>query len=446
GPFQIGMSLTIFDQGFTKFTLPPFGSVRARTHLPPLQLTVSLQNVDLDLLRESFQDVPRKEAVTALREEARAAVAKFLVRVLVLAGVGGGFGVLFFPRRGRKIIALAALWGVLLMAVLAGAGLASFDEEAFRRPEFQGILQAGPWMIGLVEEGLVKVQALASQLEIIGKNLEKLFTRIEELEPLGVVEGDVKVLHVSDFHNNAAGITFAAQVVKSFGVDLVIDTGDLTDLGTPIESDIVERIAEIGVPYLIAPGNHENPEVLDRLRALPNVSIMDRGIVFLDGLRIIGVPDPGSAEIGAVVPTQKELERLRAELEEEVRTMPVKPDVLAAHNPRLVEPLVGSTGIPLVLAGHLHRAEIREEPGGVFVNAGTTGGAGVRGLQVREEVPYTAVLLHFKLPVSSAERPRLVAADLIKVFHLRGRFNIERVIFTGSEEDQGNTPVKGPVK
>ncbi|MBI2873795.1 MAG: hypothetical protein HYY09_01785, partial [Firmicutes bacterium] len=40
GPFQIGMSLTIFDQGFTKFTLPPFGSVRARTHLPPLQLTV----------------------------------------------------------------------------------------------------------------------------------------------------------------------------------------------------------------------------------------------------------------------------------------------------------------------------------------------------------------------------------------------------------------------
>ena len=54
--------------------------------------------------------------------------------------------------------------------------------------------------------------------------------------------------------------------------DLIIDTGDLTDWGTPLEAEIITRIEELAIPYLFAAGNHEAPDVLARLGQTSNVT------------------------------------------------------------------------------------------------------------------------------------------------------------------------------
>ena len=48
-------------------------------------------------------------------------------------------------------------------------------------------------------------------------------------------------------------------------MDLVIDTGDLTDYGTAIETGLAGQIKTTkGVPYLFIPGNHDSPEVIQQ--------------------------------------------------------------------------------------------------------------------------------------------------------------------------------------
>jgi hypothetical protein len=76
-------------------------------------------------------------------------------------------------------------------------------------------------------------------------------------------------------HTSPLGMDFAQEVARSFQVDLVIDTGDITSFGTPLETAILERIPAFDLPYIFVRGNHDAPAVGDAIEALPNASVLE---------------------------------------------------------------------------------------------------------------------------------------------------------------------------
>ena len=174
---------------------------------------------------------------------------------------------------------------------------------------------------------------------------------------------------------------------------MVIDTGDITDFGTEIETSLANPIAEFEIPYIFIPGNHDSPGVIARLQQLDNVIVLEAGQIEVLGLRIAGIADPSAGDSGMVVAAENVLDEYARQLEGLLQTSDRPPHIIAAHHPRIASYFLRR--VPVVLTGHLHRYEISEQGGSVMINAGTTGAAGIRGLQTGQEVPYSLVLLHF---------------------------------------------------
>lgn len=437
--FQIEFRLMIFDQGFTQLELPPLGVVRARTHMPPLMLQVRLTNINLDQLQLLLERVEDAEYLEMLRGAARREVNIFLLRLLFLAFLGGIAGPFMFGERNRRRLLAAGLIGILLLGSLLTVSYATYEPLAFMNPEFEGILKAAPWMFGMLEETLFRVRSLGEQLELIAVNISVLFEQIERLEPLGTVDGDLKVAHISDLHNNPAGLDFVAQVINTFAVDMVIDTGDLTDFGTDIEAELAAPIEDFDIPYIFVPGNHDSPEVIARMQAIPNVIVLEEGQVNVLGLRVAGIADPSSRDTGMVVAPDPVLNEYAARLHRVLDEQEQPPHVVAVHHPRIAARFLNRARI--VLTGHTHQFSIQEQGEAVMINAGTTGASGIRGLQVRQETPFSLVLLHFGRQAD--DELYLKAADIIRVFQLQSGFSLERRLFgTGgdAEEDADDEP------
>ena len=434
--FQVRFSLMIFDSGYTQLELPPLGQVRAQTHLPPLMLKATLVNINLDQLQQLLAKVEDPEFLDSLRAATTKKVQIFILRLLALALLGGFAGPFFFGERDRKRLMAAGLIGVLLLGALLTVSYVTFEPMAFMSPEYEGILQAAPWMFGLLEETLFKVRSLGEQLELIATNINVLFEQVESLDPLGTVEGELKVAHISDLHNNPAGIDFVGQVINTFGVHLVIDTGDITDFGTEIEAELAAPIENFGIPYIFVPGNHDAPGVIERMKSIPNVTVLEEGQIEIRGLRVAGIADPSSRDSGMVVAQEAVLDDFAARLSRVLDEAEAPPHIVAAHHPRIASHFLNR--VRVILTGHTHQLSITEEGESVMINAGTTGASGIRGLQARRETPYSLVLLHFGR--QSTGELYLKAADIIRVFQLQSGFSLERRLFGSVEEESTPEP------
>jgi len=430
--FEIELAVEIFDRGYTQVFVPPLGTISARTHLSPLQFSVTLRNVDPELLVEmAAQGVGQEAFVEGIRQRLLRIIERFVLRVLGLAALGGAFGVLFLGYRRGRVILMGAVVGFLVMALLLGVSYLSYDTGAFLHPEYRGILRAAPWMIGLLEEGILKVRELGEQIQVTARNLATLFARIDNLPPLGSVRGDLKVLVVSDIHNNPAALDFIQGVVDTFAVDLAIDAGDFTDWGTPLEAVLTGRLKELGIPYLFVPGNHESPQVVEALGAIENVTILDGQIVRVKGVSVLGVADPSSHRELPRVGSAQEFEEVAQGLRQTLKANPEpqEPLFLVVHNPILANRFLGEALI--IVHGHTHKIAIRNEKGSIVINPGTSGAAGIRGLQVRQEVPYSVVLVHLEKSVEEDGRTvRLVplAVDSIQISNVKSGLILERIL------------------
>lgn len=435
--FTVTLSLGIFDSGFTEVVIPPVGEIRAQTHLPPLKFTIALKNVDVELLRRLVKaEEQPTDFIPRLERRLRAIVNQFILRVLLLAALGGAFGLYMVGRRQWRDLAMGIGAGLLLMATLLAAGFQTYRLEAFREPHYTGILRAAPWMVGLMEETIVKVETLADKLETLAGNLYVLFERIDRLEPLGTEAAAVRILLVSDLHNNPAALDFVRRIIGTFGIHFVIDAGDITDFGTVFEARTLRRLVDLGVPYLLAPGNHDAPELLEELQTLPNVVVLDNRQVTTLGVRVIGSADPSARSTSPALPTAEELadqiriiDRLLVEAVE-------KPLILVVHDPLAARPFIGE--VPILVTGHTHRLSVRQEGDSLLLNPGSTGAAGIRGLQATSEIPYSVIILYLN---REGETPRVLAVDSVKVFNLRGGFVLERKFDPLAPPGEPETPV-----
>ncbi|MBX6351030.1 MAG: metallophosphoesterase family protein [Clostridia bacterium] len=423
--------------GRTEIRVPPFGEVWARTHSGPLVLRLTLVSLSPD---DIARIVSTGDPDAELRA-ARAALARAALRLLAwtaLLAVAGGFAAALLARAvlaetpgarplrrrraGLREGLVGGACGLALIGSLGGWTYATFDARAFAAPHYEGALRAAPWLLGLVEDGAVRVRELGQDLSRLAAGAYRTLGQAGAIQGWQPAPGDVAVLLVSDIHLNPVGLDLVQRVAASFHPAFVLDAGDLDDYGTALEGSFLTRIGEIPATYVLVPGNHDSPAELDELRSLPNVRVLTSGELVVAGVPVVGEADPSSARAAPAVASREELLAQAEALRDDVATATVPPAIAVAHDPDVGRQLLGL--VPVVVSGHTHRVAIEETRGSLYLNPGTTGAAGIRGLIADPSPPYSMMVLYLARGADGRLAP--TAVDTIEVAHDTGSVHLER--------------------
>lgn len=424
--FSFNLRTKIGANGGTNLVIPPVGQLFLKTHLTPWQLIVTLDEINFVKLEQELNSLPTKDQWLGVFQ---AGVTKAIIRLFSLMFLYGLLGtallMLFFRiLPSNKLFWYSLLTSFLIVAIMIGSTVLTYDSTAIERPQYQGVLASAPWAMNLISIGLDNIEIIGENLKKISQGLPMLYQQAGKIQNIGAFQTYLAVLHVSDIHNNLATFDFISELVTNFKINLIIDTGDLTDYGTPIEAEIIDKIAELQVPYVFVPGNHDSPLIIERLQKLKNVKVITDGTLKISGLLIAGKADPAAKDNSAEVPTTEELEQARDEFCEKVTALSEPPNIVAVHNRILAEPLIGK--VPLLLHGHTHKYAYSITDGTVVNNAGTTGAAGLRGLTPKG-VPYSAAIFYWNK--DEQDQLYLQAVDSIKINGVEGKLTVERHTF-----------------
>ena len=196
--FQFNVDMVFTDWGKTEIFIPPIGKISAATHKTPLKLVITLQNIDLEVLKNMLSDpITKQEVINLFIDEIYKCVKLIFYRSLFFAALGGSFAMLLLKNKNIYVYLKGAAVGILTAAFLLLGTYYTYDAKSFLKPEYQGILRAAPWMVRLAEESLAKVDKLEKQMEIIASNFYDMFEKIEDIKPLRSEDSStVRVLNV----------------------------------------------------------------------------------------------------------------------------------------------------------------------------------------------------------------------------------------------------------
>jgi predicted MPP superfamily phosphohydrolase len=428
GPFQVGLHAN-FGAGETDLSFPPLGRITAATHLAPLHLTATVEGVAIQQLSEAVSVSGLERLVQQVEEEAHRQVVLYSIRLLAVAVLGGAvLGLLVFRLQWRRVV-VAALSALLVVGATEVATWATYDTSAFLSPTFSGSLSIAPKLIGPVAEASAHIDAFRSALEQIVSGSARVYTSIQSSPPAG--PDTIKVLHISDIHLSPLGFRFAQEVAQGFGVDFVIDTGDITNYGTPAENFVTNYIPAFHVPYVFVRGNHDSPSLAHAMSGVPNVRVLNGTTTTVDGITIYGYPDPVFNNDNHGIDTQQftqQVETADPIVARQVAVLPRPPDVVAVHDDRMAQSLAGQ--VPLVLSGHFHVPAKTITDGTLYLQNGSTGGAGIK-VFTNLGGPLSAEVLYFRPPTSS-QRTKLIAYDLISQSPETGSLTVKRQLVPAS--------------
>jgi predicted phosphodiesterase len=372
-----------------------FGGVRV-----PVRLRVDVQRIDRDaavsLAREGAA-APR--VLARAKHDARDAIASYLrILVLVVFGCALGFGLLValalrglgLPLRPGLIAAgaTAAALAVAIIVLLPPRGDLGTPEYYAHGPDIPRALRA-------VESAESSAGALTEELDgqIVG--LARLVVAPGERAPLG---GRPQITVASDLHNNLLAVPALRRVARGTPLFFV---GDLTDRGTPLESQLTRGVISAGTRMVFVTGNHDSDSAAQELADDGVIVLTEHGrllpggrfgpmVVRVAGLRVAGYGDPfrrrrarGYVQQGALPSPSVAEQNLFAEW---LRNLEDKVDVVMVHEPQLA-----AKGIEMLrrdppshpiamLVGHTHRAAIEIDRDFTVLNGGTVGAGGTGNL------------------------------------------------------------------
>lgn len=433
--FQVGMRLSPAWQGQTRVVLKPLGEIRAATHQTPVLLTVSLESVSFERMKALVLHPPDRAALERdFRRTAQNDLRRFSLQQILLGALGGLLAPLLLHAKRARLWLLSALAGGGFISLLLWGTLHTYNQAAFADPTYTGSLRQAPLIVALAKDVFYQASAFSDKLRNVADNLGALYGRINAVPTPTTDAQTVRVLHISDIHNNPAAVGFVRTLADNFHVQAVIDTGDLSDFGLPVETRLSQGLARLPMPYVFVAGNHDSQAIVKALAAHPRTVILNGQTVDVAGLRILGSPDPSSLRPGkgSVDTSDAALDAAGAALAADVSRD--HPDIVCVHNPRQANAVLGR--VPLVLCGHLHRAYVETHGATVVCNAGTTGGAGLRYFDRREGVPFSAALLTFTRP----PHPRLLSIDTIVLDGSLSQYSLSRRTFGSPNPPSGGTP------
>ncbi len=424
GPFQVNLDAD-FGRGLTDIGLPPLGRLQADTHLGPLHVRAELHEIDVDALRTELSEGGLEGLAQTLETRTLDHLVPFGLRILAI-GVAGGvaLGLLAF-RTVRRRVEIAGLAALVVVAGSIALTVATFDARAFLSPTYSGSLTLAPKLFGPVEGTLQRVGYFRDQLQSVVAGAARAYAAVEA-NPFGATD-EISVLHISDVHLSTLGMDFAKELARSFDVDLVIDTGDTSSFGTPAESIILQTIPDFDRPYVWVRGNHDSLAFQQAMRSQPNAEVLDGETAEVGGLTIYGLGDPYfNQERGAPVEDEAVLDVIRSagpRILADVESAARPPDLVAVHDERMAETVAGQ--VPLVISGHFHRDAVGVRDGTIFLEIGSSGGAGPTGFANEPGEPFSAEILYFR-PSELGDPPLLVAWDLITQDPATGSLQIAR--------------------
>jgi predicted phosphodiesterase len=419
GPGRVALRAHL-GAGRTELRLPPLGEISAPTHRAPVTLEAQVDEVDVDRLQALLStDEPGDLLRAEVSRDLEPLLRSFAIRALLAAGAVGTLAGALVPRR-RWTHALAGLvGGMLAVGLLLVGAWHGFSEGAFREARFEGPLQRAPALLATVRRHVEGYADVRKRVEVLGDQVAELYAVATSDGGNTPAEGEVRILHVSDIHSNPLGLEVTKQLAERFKVQAVLDTGDLTSFGLPIEGRLGELVGQVPVPYLFVPGNHDSNTNRATLGAVKNVQLLEGTVADVGGVRILGVADPTFTASNEMNTAQAEgIKRLRAPAVAEA-VEANSPDVLAVHDPVLGEASGGH--VPLIVAGHIHKHTAARHQGTLVLTVGSTGATGLGSLTVDTGRSYDAEVLRF------VDR-RLVSVDRVELRGVGGNFRVERTL------------------
>ncbi|NMB41333.1 MAG: hypothetical protein GX996_05295 [Firmicutes bacterium] len=426
--FEFEACLKPWGYGRTFIHFPPLGRVIAHTHIPPFDFHFTLKSINLGETLEfagNFYQTNFQQG--KIIQKIKISMIKYFAFLLILSFFLG-MAAMFFGR-GRDFNKKEILWSGLVsffvLLIVLSAAVFSYDLNAFSRAEYEGTLEAAPWVLNALQEGIGVVENIGGQFTEIVENISFLQNEIDKTAPLITDKDSKTILHVSDIHNNPAAFDFIRRIVETFDVEVIVDTGDLVDYGTSLEMELfLQHLAAFKTPYVFIPGNHDSPFLIEALKKMENITVLEEDIVEIAGFHIAGIADPASYSTAALVSDDKLMEKTAQKLEKMIRERG-NIDIIAAHNPDCFKYLRHNNNT--LLAGHLHKPCIKKTDNYLELNAGTTGSSGIRGLK-NLEIDFSLILLNFQ-PLEKEEVYVPFSADLIKVKQFPLNFSFERFLF-----------------
>ncbi|MCT2277319.1 metallophosphoesterase [Micromonospora chalcea] len=455
GPFRAELKLSPSLSGGTTVDIPPLGALLLNSHDGPAYLTVEVGALDQGRT-EALIDDPASisRASQSAVQDVRDGVMRLGLRTLASAVLA----TLILAALVFRDVRRTAWAGGLALVITAGSlGVAAttLRPQAIEEPRYEGLLVNAPAIVGDARRIANDYTKYAEQLQRLVGNVSKLYTTVSALPVVQPSPGTTRVLHVSDMHLNPTGWQLIRTVVEQFGIDVVIDTGDMTDWGSEPEASFVGSIGLLKKPYVFIRGNHDSPRTAAAVAQQPNAIVLNNSITTVGGLTIAGIGDPrftpdketSPAGSGLTAAVADQVIGAGEQLAATVDKSPRKVDIALVHDPASAGPLSGTC--PLVLSGHTHARQVSklpEVPGKqptTLMVEGSTGGAGLRGLEGEKPTPLTMTVLYFD------QQKLLQAYDEITVGGTgQSQVNLERhVIRDPAKGDQvpvTPTPTRGP--
>ncbi|MGH3645761.1 MAG: metallophosphoesterase family protein [Micromonosporaceae bacterium] len=398
GPFRAEFAIRPSWTGQTEVQIPPLGSLILDSHDAPATLTVRLDELDPARTRELISDPGAVErasrtAITdvesGMKQLAITAVGSALLGALLLS-------VLVYRRDVRRIAGV----GALAVGLLAGTGTlayATFDPRSIEEPRYEGLLTNAPAVVGDARRIAHRYSEYRAELQRLVLNISKLYTTASTLPVYEADQSSIRVLHVSDLHLNPTAFDLISTVAQQFDVDVVVDTGDITDWGSEREGRLyASGVGKVDAPYVFVRGNHDSHAIEQAVAEQDNAIVLDNHVGTVAGLTFAGIgdprftPDKSRADDYTKAGLRLHAEQLVKTIEAQHRTV----DVGLVHDPVAATALDGVT--PVILAGHTHQRTVTQLDGGsLLMVEGSTGGAGLRGLQKDEPVTLDLSVLYF---------------------------------------------------
>ncbi|GIJ29204.1 membrane protein [Micromonospora qiuiae] len=407
GPFRAKLSVAPATSGGTTVDIPPLGALQLNSHDGPTHLTVELGALEQSRVEALIEDpASLNRATQSAVDEIREGVLRLGLRTIGSAVLAALVLALLVFRDTRRA-AWAGGLALLITVGSLGTAAATIRPQSIEEPRYEGLLVNAPAIVGDVRRIANDYTRYAEQLQRLIGNVTQLYTTVSALPVFEQQPGTTRVLHISDMHLNPAAWQLIRTVVEQFAIDVVIDTGDITDWGSEPEASYVGSISLLRKPYVYIRGNHDSGRTAAAVAQQPNAIVLDNATTTVAGLTIAGIGDPrftpdkstSPAAGGLNPPTANELITNGEQLAATVRSSPRPVNIALVHDPAAAGPLSGTC--PLVLAGHTHQRRVEklpEVPGQqptTLMVEGSTGGAGLRGLEGEQPTPLSMTVLYF---------------------------------------------------
>ncbi len=381
GPLSTTMRVLPTWGGGTVVDIPPLGQLELATHDGPLGLRATLQGVDVKQARTLLRAPARLDQLKTVAErDLRAGVERAALRALLAGALGAVLLTGLALRRVRSALAGGAT-AVVAMAGCAAVAVSSWNPAALAEPRYTGLLTSAPSVVGNAQSIVTDFSRYGDELGRIVQNVSGIYAVTSNLPLLPADDDLVRVLHVSDLHLAPQAWDVIRTVAAQYHVDVIVDSGDITDHGTQPENRYLQAVRTLRKPYVWVRGNHDSAGTEAAMRKIPNAVVLEGHIRKVAGLTFLGGGDP-SFTPDKRVKTNDDPEQVAARANDLAGTALAAGgvDVMVYHDPAPKETFDGTAR--MALFGHLHYRKVTRGHDGTWeMIQGSTGGSGLRALE-----------------------------------------------------------------